>query len=52
MADFRVRAAGFDGAPGVTVESAFELAADRDGEFDEGARFWIERPGFGGGVAQ
>ena len=52
MPDFRGRAAGFDGAAGVAVDGAFELAANRDGEFDQGASFRIERASFGGGVAE
>jgi hypothetical protein len=50
--DFGGRAAGFNGAAGVAVDGAFELAADRDGEFDEGASFRIERAGFSSGVAE
>src|ERR1051325_87842 len=52
MANFRVGAASFYSTSCVTVQSAFELAADRDREFDEGSGFWIERARVGGGVAE
>lgn len=52
MADFSDGATGFDGTAGVAVDGAFELAADGDAEFGEGARFWIEWAGLGGGVAE
>jgi len=52
LADFGGSAFGFDRAPGMAMNRAFKLAADRNGEFDEGARFGIERAGFGGGISE
>jgi hypothetical protein len=52
VANFGGGAAGFDGAAGVAVDGAFELAADCNAEFYEGAGFGVERTGFGGGASE
>lgn len=52
MPDFFGGTSGFKSAPGVAVNSAFELAADSDGQFDQCAGALIERSCLGGGGAQ